>query len=88
MVPGRASAQTGASSTAARVRQERPGQHPAAASEHCKAHGGGKCCNFGGGCEKFARGWSGLCAAHATLVASQQRRCGAVAGMIGPAPTP
>ncbi|CAD6341064.1 unnamed protein product [Miscanthus lutarioriparius] len=45
-----------------------------------KTHGGGKQCNFGGGCEKFARGRSGLCAAHGTLVASQQSRGGG--GMI------
>ena len=63
-----------------RVRQERA--RPQGSTEYCKAHGGGKRCNFGGGCEKFARGRSGLCAAHGTLVASQQRRGGG--GMIGP----
>jgi len=63
-----------------RVRQARA--RPQGSTEYCKAHGGGKRCNFGDGCEKFARCQSGLCAAHGTLVASQQRRCGG--GMIGP----
>ncbi|KAK6156872.1 LOW QUALITY PROTEIN: hypothetical protein DH2020_011120 [Rehmannia glutinosa] len=38
-------------------------------TDFCKAHGGGKRCNWGEGkCEKFARGKSGLCAAHSSLV--------------------
>ncbi|TVU29567.1 hypothetical protein EJB05_21139, partial [Eragrostis curvula] len=60
-------------------------------TEFCKAHGGGKRCTYGGsGCDKFARGRSGLCAAHGTLVAAQQRRASGVgggnagAGLIGP----
>jgi hypothetical protein len=42
-------------------------------TEYCKAHGGGKRCNFGDDCEKFARGQSGLYTAHGTLVAQQRR---------------
>ncbi|XP_071726984.1 uncharacterized protein [Rutidosis leptorrhynchoides] len=39
-------------------------------TDFCKAHGGGKRCNWGGDgkCEKFARGKSGLCAAHTSMV--------------------
>ncbi|WVZ74912.1 hypothetical protein U9M48_023027 [Paspalum notatum var. saurae] len=66
-----------------RCRVEECGKSAQGSTEYCKAHGGGKRCSFGGGCEKFARGRSGLCAAHATLVASQQRRCGG-GGMINP----
>ncbi|GJZ19983.1 hypothetical protein Tco_0556573 [Tanacetum coccineum] len=38
-------------------------------TDFCKAHGGGKRCNWGGDgkCEKFARGKSGLCAAHTSM---------------------
>ncbi|KAD3067347.1 hypothetical protein E3N88_35227 [Mikania micrantha] len=43
-------------------------------TDFCKAHGGGKRCNWGGEgkCEKFARGKSGLCAAHATMVQEKE----------------
>jgi hypothetical protein len=65
-----------------RCRVDGCGKSAQGSTECCKAHGGGKRCNFGDGkCEKFARGRSGLCAAHDTLVASQQRRG---SGMIGP----
>ncbi|OIW18984.1 hypothetical protein TanjilG_23761 [Lupinus angustifolius] len=38
-------------------------------TDFCKSHGGGKRCNWGDGkCDKFARGKSGLCAAHSSLV--------------------
>lgn len=62
-----------------RCKVESCGKSAQGSTEFCKAHGGGKRCTFGGltgtgGCEKFARGRSGLCAAHATLVASSQSR--------------
>ncbi|PWZ27207.1 putative WRKY transcription factor 19 [Zea mays] len=66
-----------------RCRVDGCGKSAQGSTEYCKAHGGGKRCNFGGVCEKFARGRSGLCAAHGTLVASRQRRSGG-GGMIGP----
>ncbi|GMH03120.1 hypothetical protein Nepgr_004959 [Nepenthes gracilis] len=51
-------------------------------TDFCKAHGGGKRCSWGDGkCEKFARGKSGLCAAHSSLVHGKQTKKG---GMIGP----
>lgn len=51
-------------------------------TDFCKAHGGGKRCSWGDGkCEKFARGKSGLCAAHSSLVQEQQTSKG---GLIGP----
>ncbi|XP_047082175.1 uncharacterized protein LOC124692789 [Lolium rigidum] len=62
------------------------GKSAQGSTEFCKAHGGGKRCTYGTGCEKFARGRSGLCAAHATLVASQssqQRRRDGGAGKSG-----
>nr|CAB3485916.1 unnamed protein product [Digitaria exilis] len=40
-------------------------------TDFCKAHGGGKRCAWDTGCDKFARGRSGLCAAHATQMASK-----------------
>ncbi|KAG8364116.1 hypothetical protein BUALT_Bualt19G0093400 [Buddleja alternifolia] len=50
-------------------------------TDFCKAHGGGKRCGWGGGkCEKFARGRSGLCAAHTSLVQGRETN----RGMIGP----
>ncbi|KAF7079188.1 hypothetical protein CFC21_083458 [Triticum aestivum] len=65
------------------------GKSAQGSTEFCKAHGGGKRCTFGTGCDKFARGRSGLCAAHATLVASQsqshaQQRGRGGGSMIGP----
>ncbi|KAI3770238.1 hypothetical protein L6452_01364 [Arctium lappa] len=43
-------------------------------TDFCKAHGGGKRCNWGGegACEKFARGKSGLCAAHTSMVQERE----------------
>ncbi|KAK3010736.1 hypothetical protein RJ639_011289 [Escallonia herrerae] len=50
-------------------------------TDFCKAHGGGKRCNWGEGkCEKFARGKSGLCAAHSSMVQGREQK----KGMIGP----
>ncbi|CAA2934766.1 Hypothetical predicted protein [Olea europaea subsp. europaea] len=51
-------------------------------TDFCKAHGGGKRCIWGEGiCEKFARGKSGLCAAHSSLLLGRETSKG---GMIGP----
>ncbi|KAE9610707.1 hypothetical protein Lalb_Chr07g0189461 [Lupinus albus] len=45
----------------------------------CKAHGGGKRCNWGDGrCEKFARGKSGLCAAHCRMVQDRESSKGSL----------
>lgn len=43
-------------------------------TDFCKAHGGGKRCNWGGDgkCEKFARGKSGLCAAHTSMAQERE----------------
>jgi hypothetical protein len=61
---------------------EKCGKSAQGSTDFCKAHGGGKRCNWGGGkCEKFARGRSGLCAAHCSLVQGQETNKG---GMIGP----
>ncbi|KAL2511885.1 loricrin-related [Abeliophyllum distichum] len=61
---------------------ENCGKSAQGSTDFCKAHGGGKRCNWGSGkCEKFARGKSGLCAAHSSLVrgrATNER------GMLGP----
>ncbi|CAD5331241.1 unnamed protein product [Arabidopsis thaliana] len=48
------------------------------------SHGGGKRCSWGDGkCEKFARGKSGLCAAHNTIM-SRENKDGSKSGLIGP----
>ncbi|XP_028800857.1 uncharacterized protein LOC114756107 [Neltuma alba] len=45
------------------------GKSAQGSTDFCKAHGGGKRCVWGDGkCEKFARGKSGLCAAHSNLM--------------------
>ncbi|XP_050232190.1 uncharacterized protein LOC126680931 [Mercurialis annua] len=52
-----------------RCRFSNCGKSAQGSTDFCKAHGGGKRCNWGEGkCEKFARGKSGLCAAHASMV--------------------
>ncbi|KAJ0501204.1 hypothetical protein HanHA300_Chr11g0398131 [Helianthus annuus] len=56
-------------------------------TDFCKAHGGGKRCNWGGEgkCEKFARGKSGLCAAHASMVQEKEANVNKRGGFgIGP----
>uniref|UniRef100_A0A7N0TW32 WRKY19-like zinc finger domain-containing protein n=1 Tax=Kalanchoe fedtschenkoi TaxID=63787 RepID=A0A7N0TW32_KALFE len=52
------------------------GKSAQGSTDFCKAHGGGKRCVWGGAgkCEKFARGRSGLCAAHSTLVQHGQSK--------------
>lgn len=66
-----------------RCKFESCGKSAQGSTDFCKAHGGGKRCNWGGegNCEKFARGKSGLCAAHSSLVQEQGMNKG---GMIGP----
>ncbi|KAL3814438.1 hypothetical protein ACJIZ3_015706 [Penstemon smallii] len=65
-----------------RCRVENCGKSAQGSTDFCKAHGGGKRCNWGEGkCEKFARGKSGLCAAHCSLVQGRDMNRG---GMIGP----
>ncbi|KAL8540630.1 hypothetical protein ACS0TY_002036 [Phlomoides rotata] len=65
-----------------RCKAEDCGKSAQGSTNFCKAHGGGKRCSWGEGeCEKFARGKSGLCAAHTTLVEGRERKKG---GMIGP----
>ncbi|XP_027112910.1 uncharacterized protein [Coffea arabica] len=65
-----------------RCKFENCGKSAQGSTDFCKAHGGGKRCNWGGGkCEKFARGKSGLCAAHSSLVQGQEASKGS---MIGP----
>ncbi|KAI5661436.1 hypothetical protein M9H77_20759 [Catharanthus roseus] len=65
-----------------RCKFENCGKSAQGSTDFCKAHGGGKRCNWGGGkCEKFARGRSGLCAAHCSLAQGQETKKG---GMIGP----
>ncbi|PIM97335.1 hypothetical protein CDL12_30195 [Handroanthus impetiginosus] len=60
---------------------ENCGKSAQGSTDFCKAHGGGKRCSWGEGkCEKFARGKSGLCAAHMSLVFGRE----ANRGMIGP----
>lgn len=58
------------------------GKSAQGSTDFCKAHGGGKRCTWGEGkCEKFARGKSGLCAAHSSLVLERETSKG---GLIGP----
>ncbi|KAK9286299.1 hypothetical protein L1049_014689 [Liquidambar formosana] len=65
-----------------RCRFENCGKSAQGSTDFCKAHGGGKRCTWGEGkCEKFARGKSGLCAAHSSLVQERETKKG---GMIGP----
>ncbi|XP_051138075.1 uncharacterized protein LOC127256228 [Andrographis paniculata] len=44
-------------------------------TDFCKAHGGGRRCSWAGpaACDKFARGKSGLCAAHATQMQGMEK---------------
>lgn len=65
-----------------RCKFENCGKSAQGSTDFCKAHGGGKRCNWGEGkCEKFARGKSGLCAAHSSMA---QERESCKGGLIGP----
>lgn len=65
-----------------RCKFENCGKSAQGSTDFCKAHGGGKRCTWGEGkCEKFARGKSGLCAAHSSMV---QERGSKIGSLIGP----
>lgn len=65
-----------------RCQFENCGKSAQGSTNFCKAHGGGKRCSWGDGkCEKFARGRSGLCAAHSSMA---QDRVSNKKGMLGP----
>ncbi|KAK7260322.1 hypothetical protein RIF29_26282 [Crotalaria pallida] len=62
-----------------RCKFEGCGKSAQGSTDFCKAHGGGKRCNWGDGkCEKFARGKSGLCAAHSSLVQDRESNKGSL----------
>ena len=76
-----------------RCKSEGCGKSAQGSTDFCKAHGGGKRCSWGHGdltdpgagglpCDRFARGKTGLCAVHSTLV---QDRCVHGGGTLGPA---
>ncbi|GFP87087.1 probable WRKY transcription factor 19 [Phtheirospermum japonicum] len=69
-----------------RCRFESCGKSAQGSTDFCKAHGGGKRCGWSGEgkCEKFARGKSGLCAAHASLAQGRETTGRGEGGMIGP----
>ncbi|KAJ0971847.1 hypothetical protein J5N97_019806 [Dioscorea zingiberensis] len=53
-----------------RCQSEGCGKSAQGSTDFCKAHGGGRRCSWNQGalCDRFARGKSGLCAAHSALV--------------------
>ncbi|KAG6652919.1 uncharacterized protein LOC122309391 [Carya illinoinensis] len=60
-----------------RCKFEECGKSAQGSTDFCKAHGGGKRCTWGEGkCEKFARGKSGLCAAHSSMVLERETNKG------------
>ncbi|KAL9259946.1 putative WRKY transcription factor 19, partial [Drosera capensis] len=60
-----------------RCKVENCGKSAQGSTDFCKAHGGGKRCCWGDGkCDKFARGKSGLCAAHCSLVQGKESKKG------------
>ncbi|KAL2930113.1 putative WRKY transcription factor 19 [Bienertia sinuspersici] len=60
-----------------RCKVENCGKSAQGSTDFCKAHGGGKRCSWGDGkCEKFARGRSGLCAAHTNMIQQRENRRG------------
>lgn len=62
-----------------RCKFEGCGKSAQGSTDFCKAHGGGKRCSWGDGkCEKFARGKSGLCAAHCSLVQEREMSKGSL----------
>ncbi|KAA8545576.1 hypothetical protein F0562_020360 [Nyssa sinensis] len=62
-----------------RCRVENCGKSAQGSTDFCKAHGGGKRCSWGEGkCEKFARGRSGLCAAHSSMVQERETNKGSM----------
>ncbi|KAH7518532.1 hypothetical protein FEM48_Zijuj09G0181600 [Ziziphus jujuba var. spinosa] len=66
-----------------RCKYDNCGKSAQGSTDFCKAHGGGKRCSWGEGkCEKFARGKSGLCAAHSSMAHEREQSKGG--GLIGP----
>lgn len=64
-----------------RCKFENCGKSAQGSTDFCKAHGGGKRCTWPEGkCEKFARGKSGLCAAHSSLVQLRENNRGCLIG--------
>lgn len=58
-----------------RCKVENCGKSAQGSTDFCKAHGGGKRCSWGDGkCEKFARGRSGLCAAHNNMAQESKHK--------------
>ncbi|GMJ12945.1 hypothetical protein like AT5G64550 [Hibiscus trionum] len=65
-----------------RCKIENCGKSAQGSTDFCKAHGGGKRCSWEESkCEKFARGRSGLCAAHNSMMQEQEASKG---GRIAP----
>ncbi|GKV11120.1 hypothetical protein SLEP1_g22401 [Rubroshorea leprosula] len=65
-----------------RCKFENCGKSAQGSTDFCKAHGGGKRCSWAESkCEKFARGKSGLCAAHSSMVQEREAKNG---GFIAP----
>ncbi|XP_057545455.1 uncharacterized protein LOC130824460 [Amaranthus tricolor] len=63
-----------------RCKVENCGKSAQGSTDFCKAHGGGKRCSWSlGKCDKFARGRSGLCAAHSSMVQDRENRRGIIA---------
>ncbi|XP_010520492.1 PREDICTED: uncharacterized protein LOC104799580 isoform X1 [Tarenaya hassleriana] len=69
-----------------RCRSEGCGKSAQGSTDFCKAHGGGKRCSWWGDvkCEKFARGKSGLCAAHTSMSREKGKGMMNKTGLIGP----
>ncbi|CAK9329483.1 unnamed protein product [Citrullus colocynthis] len=64
-----------------RCKFENCGKSAQGSTDFCKAHGGGKRCTWGEGkCEKFARGKSGLCAAHSSMIQDRETNKGSLIG--------
>ncbi|KAI9121078.1 hypothetical protein K1719_008111 [Acacia pycnantha] len=62
-----------------RCKFEGCGKSAQGSTDFCKAHGGGKRCVWEDGkCEKFARGKSGLCAAHSNLMQGKETNKGSL----------
>ncbi|XP_077227399.1 uncharacterized protein LOC143860576 [Tasmannia lanceolata] len=80
-----------------RCKYEGCGKSAQGSTDFCKSHGGGKRCSWGqvgtdlGGqatCDRFARGKTGLCAAHSALVQDQRVHGGGKLGHTGQDPKP
>lgn len=71
-----------------RCQHEGCGKSAQGSTDYCKAHGGGKRCSWGqlgygeaaDPCDKFARGKSGLCAAHSSQFQDKQVQSSSISG--------